>query len=156
MKIMAREFEKAEKAPFSASVLQLIGVSQFLSASWMIFALTGALRQQLGSGGVALGVFLAVDLGLGASIISFAAARLLTDLHAIRWNTDGYTVQHEKDDLRLLGKAMDRLSYNIERALSQPAAPSQPVPRPVSRPASHPSADSDDFDPDHDPYDFSE
>lgn len=147
MKILANEIGKAGKAPFTAQLLQFVGISQFIGASWLAITLSGTLRNQIGPVGVVIGVFLAVDLGISASLISFVLARIVTDLNAIRWNTDGYTVEREKDDLRLLSRAIEKLSDNIDRIVhDSPDAEQIEEPEQSETP-------KDEYDPDNDPYD---
>ena len=145
MKIMAREVGKAEKAPVSASLLQLTGVSHLFFVAWIVWNSTALWRDQLGVIGIILSILVALDLAVSASLMSFVLARVVMDLHAIRWNTDGYTVERDKEDMRLLSRAIDRLSDNIDRIVNGDHV--------EATDETEPEDPQEDYNPDDFPYD---
>jgi hypothetical protein len=128
----------------SANVLQLIGVAQFFGASWFVFGVAGNLRQYIHPAFYVVSLIVGVSLGLSASVISFAIARIIMDLHSIRWNTDGYMGVREDDERKLLfGMANNIYAIacavsagqvpapassgdSAEHILSEPLSPEQP------------------------------
>jgi hypothetical protein len=145
VKISSVEKAKAQKQPAQAVILEIIGTLQFISASLLTFVMTGLLHAQLGVLGTVIGLFVGVGLGLSASILCFALARIVTDLNAVRWNSDGYAVQ----DSAQLVQSLDRLNANLERLAGSPApeteAPEavesvqEPDPVPAPAPVPEPS-----------------
>lgn len=117
MKISPIEKAKAQKQPTQAVILEAVGTLQFISASLLTFVMTGLLHTQLGVLGTVIGLFVGVGLGLSASILCFALARIVTDLNAVRWNSDGYAVQ---DSAQLI-QSLNRLNANIERIAGAPS-----------------------------------
>ena len=135
MKISSVEKARAQKQPTQAVILEAVGTLQFISASLLTFVLTGLLHTQLGVLGTVIGLFVGVGLGLSASILCFALARIVTDLNAVRWNSDGYAVQ---DSVQLI-QSLNRLNANIERLAGGPAPEAveydqQPEPEPEPQP----------------------
>lgn len=145
MKISSVEKAKAQKQPTQAVILEAVGTLQFISASLLTFVMTGLLHTQLGVLGTVIGLFVGVGLGLSASILCFALARIVTDLNAVRWNSDGYAVQ---DSAQLI-QSLNRLNANIERIAGapspEPEAPAavesvqEPDPVPAPAPIPEPS-----------------
>lgn len=145
MKISSVEKAKAQKQPTQAIILEAVGTLQFISASLLTFVMTGLLHTQLGLLGTVIGLFVGVGLGLSASILCFALARIVTDLNAVRWNSDGYAVQ----DSAQLVQSLNRLNANLERLAGSPAPETEapaavesvrepepiPAPAPVPEPA---------------------
>ena len=145
MRLLAKEYKNARKAPMSANVLQLIGVAQFFGASWFVFGVAGNLRPYIHPAFYVVSLIVGVSLGLSASVMSFAIARIIMDLHSIRWNTDGYMGVREDDERKLLfGMANNIYAIacavsagqvpapassgdSAERILSEPLSPEQPV-----------------------------
>lgn len=135
MKISPIEKARAQKQPTQAVILEAIGTLQFISASLLTFIMTGLLHTQLGVLGTVIGLFVGVGLGLSASILCFALARIVTDLNAVRWNSDGYAVQ----DSAKLVQSLNRLNANIERLAGGPAQEAveyaqEPEPQPEPQP----------------------
>ena len=144
MRLLAKEYKNARKAPMSANVLQLIGVAQFFWASWFVFGVAGNLRPYIHPAFYVVSLIVGVSLGLSASVISFAIARIIMDLHSIRWNTDGYMGVREDDERKLLfGMANNIYAIacavsagqvpasassgdSAERILAEPFSPEQP------------------------------
>lgn len=145
MKISPIEKARAQKQPTQAVILEAVGTLQFISASLLTFVMTGLLHTQLGVLGTVIGLFVGVGLGLSASILCFALARIVTDLNAVRWNSDGYAVQ---DSVQLV-QSLNRLNANIERLAGAPAPETEtpeavesvqepepiPAPAPIPEPA---------------------
>lgn len=143
MRILALEAEKAGKAPFSAFLLRIVGVFQFIGASWLAYALTASLRDSLGSFGMLFGIVFATTLGLSASLTSFVIARIVDDIHAIRWNTDGFGVEYDKDDLRSLTVAVNKLTTNIQAIKDHSHDPDE----------ADAHKETEEYNPDNDPFD---
>lgn len=138
MKISPVEKARAQKQPTQAVILEAVGTLQFISASLLTFVMTGLLHTQLGVLGTVIGLFVGVGLGLSASILCFALARIVTDLNAVRWNSDGYAVQ----DSAQLVQSLNRLNANLERLAGSPAPEPveyaqepEPIPAPIPEPA---------------------
>lgn len=122
MRIMAREYKEARKAPLPSIVLEIIGVFQFIGASWFVLALTFNLRAYLRPELYLLCLIVGVCLGLSASVTSFAFARIVADLYATRWHTDSYEVERDDDERRM----MDGMARNLA-AIARAVAPDQAV-----------------------------
>lgn len=151
MKIRSTKIGYGLKAPFTAQVFQLIGGLQFVGASWFAFAGTALLKEYIGPNGVVFGLIIAVSLGISASVSSFAIARVIQDIYAIRWHTSEYKAEHseeEREEMRLLRQSLDRLSRNLE-AMNGTAAPDESVEAPEPAPLPEPEAAPED----HDPFD---
>lgn len=100
MRIIAREYEQAEKKTSTGVLLKVIGTLQFFAATGAVFLFYPAFVRELGGLGMTVCVVVALVAGTSASVLSFALAEMLDYLHAIRWNTDGYSVHREKGDRR--------------------------------------------------------
>lgn len=122
MRIMAREQKRALKQPVASVMLVIIGVFQFVGASFYVLILTTALAPYLQPGVLVLGLIVGISLGLSASVTSFAFARVVADLYATRWNTDGYELQRDDDERRM----MDGMARNLA-AIARAVAPEQAV-----------------------------
>ena len=64
---------------------------------------------------VIISLIIAIIAGISVSFTSFVLARILKDLHAIRINTDGFGVEHEREDYSPILRAMELMNENIER-----------------------------------------
>lgn len=122
MRIMAREQKRALKQPVASVMLVIIGVFQFVGSSFYVLILTTALAPYLQPGVLVLGLIVGISLGLSASVTSFAFARVVADLYATRWNTDGYELQRDDDERRM----MDGMARNLA-AIARAVAPEQAV-----------------------------
>lgn len=150
MKIKSTKIGNGLKAPFTAQVFQLIGILQFVGASWFVFSGTALLSQYIGPDGVVIGLVIAVCLGVCASLFSFAIARVIQDIYAIRWHTMEYSAERtsgEVEEMRLLRQSLDRLSHNIE-AMYGAAEPveslEEDVPAPLPAPDAYDAYDAID------------
>lgn len=122
MRITAHEQKRALKQPVASVMLVIIGVFQFVGASFYVLILTTALAPYLQPGVLVLGLIVGISLGLSASVTSFAFARVVADLYATRWNTDGYELQRDDDDRRM----MEGMARNLA-AIARAVAPEQAV-----------------------------
>lgn len=93
MKIMAREYETARKTPSTAILLKAIGTLDFLGAFLYVLAQRPVFSVLFGELGGVVCVVLALIVATTTSALAFALAEIITYLHSIRWNTDGYTVK---------------------------------------------------------------
>jgi uncharacterized membrane protein YphA (DoxX/SURF4 family) len=93
MKIMAREYETANKTPSTAILLKAIGTLDFLGAFLYVLAQRPVFSALFGELGGVIRIALGLLVATSAAALAFVLAEMLTYLHAIRWNTDGYTVK---------------------------------------------------------------
>ena len=122
MRITAHEQKRALKQPVASVMLVIIGVFQFVGASFYVLSLTTALAPYLQPGVLVLGLIVGISLGLSASVTSFAFARIVADLYATRWHTDSYEVERDDDERRM----MDGMARNLA-AIARAVAPDQAV-----------------------------
>lgn len=141
MNLFSIESDRARRQPASAFLLEIIGALQFITVSMLAILLSAAFHVQLGPVGTVLGMIGGIGMGLTASVTTFALARIVSDLSAVRWNSEGYAVQDSDE----LVRAIDRLNANMERLAGAPApdaedpAPDaeldpEPIPEPIPDP----------------------
>lgn len=140
MKIMAREYEKAAAKPYHSYLLRILGFFQFIGATWVIFLFSAVFEKYLGPNGVIICYIVAFIVGTFASLSTFVLAQIVDYLHAIRWNTDSFNVEHEKGDFRALAVAVNTLTENIQAIVGN------------AREGNAPEA-PEAYDPNHDPFD---
>jgi hypothetical protein len=138
---MAREQKRALKQPVASVMLVIIGVFQFVGASFYVLILTTALAPYLQPGVLVLGLIVGISLGLSASVTSFAFARVVADLYATRWHTDSYEVERDDDERRM----MDGMARNLA-AIARAVAPDQAVALEAADDAQEVSDDNTDQD----------
>ena len=109
MKILAQETGRAENTPALAVILRIIG--GFNGIGWTIY--TALSFMDIRQAGIEP-VFATAEIGISVTLAWFIVARIISDLHAIRWNTDGYVVKHEASDYKQLASAIADLSSKID------------------------------------------
>ena len=94
MKILALENGRADNAPALCTILRIIG--GFNGVGWIFYTAVALL--DLNRTGIDP-VFIRAEIGVSVTLSWFVVARIVADLHAIRWNTDGYVFKGRLDTL---------------------------------------------------------
>ena len=98
MKIMSREYESANKTPSTAILLKIIGTLDFIGVFLYFMGSRPVFVRLYGDIGGVICIALGLLVATSAAALAFVLAEMLTYLHAIRWNTDSYSVERERDD----------------------------------------------------------
>lgn len=107
MKIIPRE---PENQPMTASIIRFVGYIEFFAVFFIVFSLLSSVVPPLA-------FIIAMIAGTSVSIIAFVLSRIISDLHAVRINTNGYETEYEREDYRLLVQSMRKMNKNLERIL---------------------------------------
>ena len=132
MKLYPVEHKRANKMPMSAQVFQVIGISQLIGTALIVLSMYSAANSYGGSVTNNIQMVSVAVIGISVSAMSFALARIVADLNAIRWHTACFDVWREENDDRLLRDSIDELARQIA-IMSGHDVPAAPRPAETER-----------------------